>query len=323
MMGSEAPRHPPCRRPAVLILICLSVMWTALAWGAPGTWALPDTRLALPMQGDVRLAWVVPPSPDPEVVAGKYLKMAGDLRLMIDSGGHPWITTDRRRVLIPTRRQAFELSESFQDMAALDNGGVLFATLRHLGMPAFPGPAPAGGQTPPVLPFQPFTPLPRLGARLFQGNFRNLYAVTDEPQGGSVVYRIGPEPTRRGTEEVQRWVKLFSTDQPVTALAGTGKVTWAAVGRTVFMHDGETGRWITQAVAPAPVRQLVRMADGLFCATNDQVGYLGDHRQIFFLQTPSPLIAEGLDNRLYVLFPNTMGVAAFENLGVFRDLDTR
>lgn len=322
-MSSEILDGRPFRHSSWLLLGLLMALLASTSWGESRPWALPDTRIALPMKGEVKLEWVIPPSTDPEVIAGKYLRMIDDLRFMVDTGGHPWITTDRRRVLIPTRQRAFDLSESFQNMVALDNGGVLFATLRHLGTIAFSEPTAGGGATPAVLPFQPFTPLPRLGARLYQGNFRTLYAVTDEPGGGSAVYRIGPEPTRRGTEEVQRWVKVLTTDRPVTAVAGTGKITWVALGRTVFRHDADTGRWLTQAVAPAAVRQLVRMVDGLFCATKDQVGYLGDNRQIFFLQTPSPLIAEGLDNRLYVLFPNTMGVAALENLSAFRDLDAR
>lgn len=297
-----------------IVAICLLCPFETVFSQEP-VQTLMDTFIALPASAHVSLRWIVPPSEAQDFSAVKFIRQHQNLGFSIDSDGNAWIGFDSQ-LICPTKQLTFSLSERFQQFIHLNNGAMIFSTVAKLGLALADDTRARDASGLPVLAFQPFAALPKTFSRIYKGGLC-LYAVSEEPSGRSVVYMLAQEAGQKSKKlAIRRWIRLFATEQHIDALTGDGELTCFAHGSSVFYHKRSTKQMggIFAGLAQGEViRQLAETSGSLYYATDHRVGSLGAHQSHTIIETPFPQLSAHQD-KLYVLFPNCMGVAVLENL---------
>lgn len=311
-----------------LFTLLVLVLASPSLWGQtakPPLEAIPNTILALPSPCGVKLRWVLPPTPGLDILKSRI--SSNFPCFSIDKFQNPWIGLDQRRLLSPVTKFQCVLSEPLQTFTHLDNGALFFATVRALGYMGIDESTTTNASGVPVVPFQTITPLPQYFSRMYKGARDCLYFVSgDSSAGTSTVFLLQPEKPVAGNpsagSRIQRFQRLLETEEPITAVAGDGDTTILAFGKLVIRFnrvDGNMSPWPTQ-----PTEDILDLTysptAGLFYSSASGVGFLGNTRMFRFLESPSPRIFLR-DQALYVLFPKTLGIVAFENIDALRAAD--
>lgn len=265
-------------------------MALALAVGEDDAIALPDDMRFLRL-GEMTASFVLPPSGD-------------GCRLLLPPADAPWLACGGRFLSGPEHGVLLSVERPFDDVAWL-GGGEIFIS--------------AGGELSRVLPsaagaMAGVTPVRAVGR--FAGERLKLFAAA-----GRGLYVLARDEVFLVRHEEGSWIRRrVAVGAGVTAVAGDGEVTAVAMGRRVLLvRDGTAGELFAHpdsdvaALAYAP-------GLGLFYATAQGVGFIGDGLRLEFLRTPGAQIALRSD-ALFVMLAHGQGVLRIEGLDGLRTLD--
>ena len=260
-------------------------------------WLL-GVSLLLPQGSGVAARVVVPPA------GPAALEKTGwsDVRFALGPGDAVWFSHDGEEAANFTKGYRLRARAPFDDMAGVEGVAPLFAAGGDLGFLAVDAPASAA--------FQPIAALPVKDARLFPGDAGTLYAVGRGEAGGWEAWVLVPGKGFR---------KVLASTERISAAAGDGVTSYAAVGRLVGRVDG-AGRAF-KGVFLHPKEEVSGLAysaaAGLFYAVASGAGAIGAEGSVEFLRAPrAQLVARGPD--LFVFLPDSLTVFRLENAGALR-----
>lgn len=275
--------------------------------------ALLNTTIALPASCSVRVRWAQPPMG--HAAAEKARLRIPDMSFSVDANGKPWIGLDDRRIVSPANVFQAKTSTPFTGFIHLDSGAMLVSTVTKLGFLVAPQNASSTDNSTPIASFQPVAQLPGLYGRLHTGPSDTLYVAVTRPGGKNDLYRLKQGAILRGFE------KILETADEITGVAGIDKSVFVASGRLVYEVTPDTKR-VTRlpATIPHPITGLaVDQRKGLIVSTSRGVSYLINGAFETIVETPNPRICVK-KGTLYVFFPASLGVAAFDNIDSLADL---
>lgn len=282
------------------------------------TACLPPVRLALPAIAIVAGAVFGTAAAEtlavlPEGVAASYVLRLRDLppavqerreELLFDvnEAGRPFVLVDDLFVPLPARGDRQRLKPfridspgRVRSMAIMRDGAVLAIAGRTLAV--FEGDG-----------FRPLTSLPARGMRVAPAARSHAYLYggdTPETRRNLYLYR-----------KDRKLILLVRSEEPLTAVAGFGDVTFFAAGKWIFMtRPGEPVTPLFRAeedvtaLAPSP-------PTGLFFATSRGVWYLFESSRAYrvFRGRALPVVRAG---KLYVYFADEGDLAVFAPMNSF------
>jgi len=278
---------------------------------------LPDVALGLPSHSEVTVRWVLRPLDEKAVEEAHW----DHIRFTVDSLGYAWLGHDHSIILNPLKEYQFTPSQPYNSMVFLESGALLVATATDLGFLAAPGELEVGLERLPEVPFQPITQLPLPGCRLFAGAGDCLYLVGyDSASDEDQVYVLRPEKRSTGAERkvIRRFLKVFTTKEPIAAVVGDGDVTFVAMGSLIIRASAPDKAVSKFFLHPSEsIVDLVGAENGgLFYTTGSHVGYVGPKGNVDFLAAPAPRICMR-NGTLYVLLSRWLGVLALDSAADF------
>lgn len=300
----------------ILFLIVLS----AVSFIVPGdvtaqteSEALLNTTIAIPASCPIAVRWVQPPMS--HTAAEDARLRIPEMRFSVDANGRPWIGFDDRRIVSPANGFRAKTSVPFTGFVHFDNGAMIVSTVTKLGFLTAPAATADTAADFPVVPFQPIAQLPALYGRLFTGTGDTLFVAVSRPGGKNELFRIKKGALTKGFE------KILEIESEITGVAGTDSQVFVAAGRRVYEVAPATGQTTPlSAIAPNPITGLaLHPRKGLLVSTTRGVAYLVDDAFQLLIETSQPLICMR-GGTLYVLFPASLGVAAFDNVASLADL---
>jgi len=238
--------------------------------------------------------WILPP------LKKELLPQDGwkDLRFSVDSSGHVWLSHNRSEIINPADSIRFQVKGGFDDFIVLERA-LVFSTDTDLAViPSLAEKAEHG--LVPIVTLQPLTRLPVREARLF-------------PLKGSSFYIAGSSLDGRNFKIYLRrklmLKNLFITDVPVSAVAGNGEKTYAAMGGVIVeLKPGAKEADVIFTHPRADITSLAYSGDGgLFYSTAEGVGCIGAGGSSEFIKASSPIITIRKEI-LYVLLQSSLGV---------------
>lgn len=282
---------------------------------------MSDTTLVLPVDSGITTRWVIPP-----VSLAKPLPKhtLNEIQFSVDAQGTAWIGLNGRMLLNPEKQIAASLSEPYQKFIHMDNGAMLFSTVRMLGFMGVSAKPEVDPQGYPIIPFQPITELPLYYSRIYKGAGNCVYLVAeDAATRKTALYLLRPEVDRvSGKTELRNYRKIFESLESINAVAGDGDTTFIALGKLVVALNQADNKIVPLPAQPdEEVKELAyKQGTGLFYAGASGVGFLGSKRAFRFLETSNARIAvSGLN--LYVLFPRNLSVVSFDNINKLWNFD--
>lgn len=301
------------------IILFLSVL-SAISWIFPGdvmaqtgTEALLNTTIAIPASCPIAVRWVQPPMS--HTAAEDARLRIPEMRFSVDANGRPWIGFDDRRIVSPANGFRAKTSVPFTGFVHLDSGAMIVSTVTKLGFLTAPATTADAAADFPVVPFQPIAQLPALYGRLFTGTGDTLFVAVSRPGGKNELFRIKKGSLTKGFE------KILEIESEFSGVAGTDSQVFVAAGRRVYEVAPGTGQATPlPALVPHPITGLaLHPRKGLLVSTTRGIGYLvGDRFQVLIESSyPMMCVTRGT---LYVLFPASLGVAAFDNIATLADL---
>ena len=213
---------------------------------------------------------------------------ARDARFALDAEGHAWLTLGDTMVLArPEMDPAIDALriagvDRIDDAAWMPGGALLVISGTTLGQVGENG-------------FAKILDLPSAGMRIEPASAEECYlfgGTGAESRGDVYLYRKGGGLLR-----------LVRSQQPVTAVAGSGRFTFFAVGPNIFVHaDGEPVRTVYAAGSDVTSLALVPPS-GVLYTTAGSVGYVSrpGHGFAFFTGKDGRVRVHGRE--FYVLFP--------------------
>lgn len=304
----------------VVLLLLLSAAQRSDA-AATSVDQMSDMTLVLPVDSGITTRWVVPPVN----LAKPLLKHTlNEIQFSVDAQGTPWTGINGRLLINPVKQIVTSLSEPYQKFLHLDNGALLFSTVRMLGFMGVSAKPEFDKQGYPILPFQPISELPAYYSRIYKGAGNCVYLVAEDAVSQkTALYLLRPEIDRvSGKTELRNYRKIFESREPITAVAGDGDTTFMALGKLVVVLNQTDNKLLPVPVQPdEEVRELAyKQGTGLFYAGASGIGFLGAKRAFRFLETSNARIAVH-EQSLYVLFPRTLGVVCFDNINKLWNYD--
>lgn len=282
---------------------------------------MSESTLVLPAGSGISWHWVVPPTTLEKPLPKHTLN---EIRFSVDAQGNPWIGIENRQLLNPVKQIAAVLSEPFQRFVHLDNGLMLFSTVRTLGFIGSSNKEEFDGRGHPIMPYQPICDLPAYYSRVYRAAGNCVYLVSEDATAKkTMVYQLKPEAAAPGGRmEIRNFRKIFETGEAVTAVAGDETTAFIALGKLVLMLTIEDNKLTAVPAQPdEEVRELAyQKGFGLFYASASGVGFLGAKRAFRFIETSHARIALHGDG-LLVLFPRNLGVLSFDNINRLWNFD--
>jgi len=113
---------------------------------------------------------------------------------------------------------------------------------------------------------------------------------------------------------------LLKAPEPITAVAGNGSVTFAAIGDSIFLlAAGKPIKLVYTAENEVTSLALTQTTAGIFFTTRDSVGYLYDIGKGFLFVRGKAAEVKVSGEHLYIFFPgvgvvNAMPIVSFESL---------
>lgn len=296
----------------ILVLVLAGFMPLA-AQDQTGTEALLNTTVAIPASCPIAVRWVQPPMS--HTAAEDARLRIPEMRFSVDANGRPWIGFDDRRIVSPANGFRAKTSTPFTGFVHLDNGAMIVSTVTKFGFLTAPAPAADTAADLPVVPFQAIAQLPALYGRLFPGAGDTLFIAVSRPGGKSELYRMKKGGLTKGFE------KVLEIEGEITGVAGSDSQVFVAAGRRVYEVAPGTGQATPlPALVPHPITGVaLHPRKGLLVSTTRGVGYLVSDTFQVLIETSLPMICIR-GGSLYVLFPASLGVAAFDNIATLADL---
>ncbi|PKL50931.1 MAG: hypothetical protein CVV42_01125 [Candidatus Riflebacteria bacterium HGW-Riflebacteria-2] len=274
---------------------------------------MPDTTMLLPLAEGVETRWVLPPASPDFIARHRPMRLA----YTVDNDGHVWLAFDYGSVLCPQKGYSFKLEDAFWDFVCLDNGVMLFATTSRLALLTV---APGQKDQQPTAMLQPIAMLPRDCNRMVKGADNCLYFICGKENGENSVWLFKPQ-AYQGPRGIPEFQKVFTSEIPISAVAGDGITTWIATGRMIMRVDGQKR---LQRYYQHPYQAIVDLAlaksGQLFYATSFAAGYVGENGAIELFNTRGPRITCVADS-LYLLFSPDYGVIALDGISKLRNYD--
>ncbi|HKK00978.1 MAG TPA: hypothetical protein VJ955_02325, partial [Desulfuromonadales bacterium] len=296
------------RQPRTMLL---TVLWAVLALssGAAATPAakqvlrpFKEARFLLPEGAKVETRWVLPPTDQDR----------SDALFSVDASGDPLIKYGSSTLLDPGKKFLVTVDAPISGITHLANGVLLLASGNRLGLLAKPERQSVDKKGRPIVAFQPIAALP-------------LKRINVLAAGGDTAYCAGPElQTGRYALFILRSVKgagfkdldlIYRSETPITAATGNDKAVYVAVGSKVVRISRKDGSEATVYTHPsADVNALVLTPAGLMVSTGTDLMVLAPGGALEILHSTGHRIAIS-GSTLYVLFRNSLGVLALDNLG--------
>jgi len=290
----------------IFYLVCLS---SISASAVEPSW---NGEVALPSDSKIVVRWVSPPVGETQ----NQHKKQYNLKFSVGPDNTPWIGYNNKYLINPVKQYFLELSDQYKDIIQLDNGALFVSTPTEFGFIV------NGKQDKksPLVGFQPISRLPLPGCRMFKGADNCIYfSGQDKTTSKYEIYLLKPQNLSLDGIKVRTlngYTKIFSGFREISAVAGDGNITFAATGNTIFyIPANDTSVEIVFEHPSEPVKQLqFNKLAGLFYATDNRVGYLGDGGgQLEFFKGERPQISLSGKN-LYIFCESDFGIVAFENI---------
>ncbi len=297
---------------------------------------LPEVLILLPENSPVRLNWILPPVD--RTVLETHLH---DRWFSVDAEGFPWIGLDGRLLINPLKNYSAFLPEYFTGFTHLENGALIISTAEDFGFIAADQEIDYDPDTGyPVLGYQPLAWLPgkvddpgeEMVSRTMYRGENCLYFVVrktfpeEEYREKYEVYCFKPgagqgdgQTDRSSSPGIPGFVHVYTSDEPITAVAGDGEQTFIAHGKLVLLVLPESSEPEVFYDHPADIilgLDYSREA-GLFYATNYSVGLMSQGAALEFMQVPYPGIFLR-DNSLYVMLSEQAAILQVENAGFLK-----
>lgn len=281
--------------------------------------ALPGAAVALPSGCKVNVRWVCPPLSTNAVKESHWY----DVHFVVDSSGRPWFGTDATSIVNPTQCYMFELQRVYGDMACLENGAFLLASMSDLGFVTPPEKPMTDDKGIPQVGFQPISSLPLPDCRLYPGAGNVLYLVGWNPASRkNEVYVLKRDKLSSQSSAVREYVKVMSSEDSIAAVAGDGDTTYVAIDRVILRTSRASST--PAKVFVHPTEMIMGLAyspqAGLFYASSNGVGRIGAKgtMQILAADDTAIYLQKGT---LYVFFEKSLGVLAFDGVADLKRFD--
>jgi len=283
-----------------ILLPLLSFLPAAPSLSLAATLPLPKgTRLTLPRAAaGVKAEWVFPP-----------LKTPIDsvpTRFDVDRKGRPWGGLHHKLLIDYPSLRLYEVDRPYDDFAWLSNGEFVACAGQELGTIDLRKPKLKGAAIRPTsVRFNPILRFRGENCRLHPGLGSHLYMTVSDPTDKTYnVYLLKSKRFRSGKIQLRR---LLSAPGAITDVAGNGKQTYVAIGKSVVRLFGKK----TKRVFSHPkgkIRDIALTSTGkLFYATDASVGFFDKGKLVEFMQTKKPrLRIRG--NTLFIYLSNSHSV---------------
>ncbi|MCX8161350.1 MAG: hypothetical protein N3G18_10565 [Candidatus Saccharicenans sp.] len=297
---------------------------------------LPGMEILLPENSPVKVNWILPPVDRAALEIHLH-----DRWFSVDAEGFPWIGLDGRLLINPIKNYSAFLPEFFTNFTHLNNGALVIATDEDFGF------IPAGQEIDydpdtgyPVLGYQPLARLPgkvgqaedeMVSQAMYRGEnclyflVRKTFPGEDYREKNEVFcFKPGAGQKADGISQdsgsvFPSFVSIYTSDEPITAVAGDGDKTFIAHGQMVLLVSSGSSEPEVFYVHPVDTIQALDYSQeaGLFYATDYSVGLMSKGAALEFLKVPSPRIFLR-DNSLYVMLSEQAAVIQVENAGFLK-----
>lgn len=274
---------------------------------------ISNASMALPEGCSVKVRWVSPPLDSAMVENAYWLSLC----FAVDSEGNPWIGYDYSYIISPVKKCQLKLPSAYTSFSYTSNGAFLATTCSDLCFITPPKELSLTNDNIPQAMYQPIANLPAEGCRVFAGSDKSIFLAAQRDNGGSDVYQYIP-----GKSAIRGYVKVFSSDDEVTAVSGDANNLYAAI-KGAILKVSIPDNTVTKLYASSreSVRCLAHYPGvGLFYSTDSSVGYIGAKGCIPFMAVPDTLISLR-NGTLYVLFEKSLGIIALDNIGSLKKFD--
>ncbi|HEX2950731.1 MAG TPA: ankyrin repeat domain-containing protein [Armatimonadota bacterium] len=294
------------------ISLLFAVLGTLIvAYGAttPAQSVYPGLLVALPVESGITVRWACPPI-DKESVSNAHVY---DFQMGIDASGAPWFGYKGDTLQCPTKSLLCTTSPCYSGYVFLENGALLLYNNTNWGYLVPPVKQKQAPRRPPVITYQPVAALPMPEAQLFAGTDGSLFFTGKNPATGK--YEIDTLVTGdadKGFAGPTNYLHIFSADEPITAVTGTMKHVYAAVGKVILSIAPDTKSVTTLQRLDTPVHALVGDNGILYYATASRVGVCTECGTMELLTVSNARIA-ARGGTLYVGFADTLGVLALDH----------
>lgn len=278
------------------IIVAAAATATALGADVPS-----ELSLALPANGAVQAQWLAEPLPVAEVRGFVPQRFRLDRKLAT------WILHNNRTITNLDSGVAFTVARNVNDFIWLQDGALLLAGEKALGIIA---PLKAGEGAPikvPEVQFQPVVHLPAQGCRLATDGKDAVFAYGYDPEvSGYAVFRL--------RKEFAGWQRLLVTAEQIADVCFDGTTLSVAAGRTIHRLRPGDPKSLSGFNHPLDVfTGLACTPDGsLFFSTARGVGAVNGAAIEFVKSNRIQIEARG--SSLYLFMPDSLSVMLLSNI---------
>lgn len=302
------------RRCAAVMILLLAICSDAAAVTRRKAAALPvavglnifkQATFLLPEGASLSTHWVLPPTENTRT----------DAKLSVDAEGAPLISYADHYLLSPTKEYLVALQGNITGMTRLANGVLLLAVGSDIGILAKPKQAARDKEGVPLTGFQPLATVPLDKIEVLSGAGISAYIAGHDPLARNyAVYLLKPVPGA-GLEHLEL---LYESSNKITAVTGNDEATFVAVGNKVLRIPRNEGDVTTVYTHPSDtVSGLALIPGGLLVSTGRELVLTGQNGTMEIMRSSGhDIVMSG--KRLYILFQNSLGVLAVDNLDELR-----
>ncbi len=277
----------------------------------------PELRLfngatfLLPRGAAVRPRWVLPPADSSS--DGVRFSVGAEGNPVLVSRGFPG--SDDTYLLNPGGQYMAAMPRGISGMAHLANGVLVLASGSDLVLLARPVKQTLNNKGVPLAELQPLAGLPLRNIDVLAASGTSVYCAGADLYNGRPSLYLVSVVKGAGIRDIEL---VHESAEPITAVAADDEAVYLAKGRSVVrvsLKDGGETSYYTHP--SSPVSGLAITPAGLLVSTGTELVLAGQAGTLEIMRSSGHRIAMGGDS-LYVLFTNSLGVLALDNLADLR-----
>lgn len=262
-----------------------------------------EATFLLPEGIQISSQWVVPPADISRL----------DAAFSVDASGAPLIGDIflSNYLLNPLREFKVSVERTISGFAHLDNGVLLLASGKDIGLLADPKEKTLDGNNVPIAGFQPLTALPLKAVSLLAAAGNEAFCAGYNPQSGRYSLYLLRVTQGAGIKDLEL---IYESADAITAVTGNDEATFMAKGKTVVLVSRKDGSEMPQYTHPSDtITGLAMTPAGLVVSTDKELVFAGENGAMEIMRSSGHRIAVRGDT-LYLLFLKSMGVLALDNI---------
>ncbi|MBU1043579.1 MAG: hypothetical protein KJ915_04175 [Candidatus Omnitrophica bacterium] len=261
-------------------------------------------RMALPLDGSVKIEWIAPPLAESQVKKANLQQQ----RFHLDSHGAAWVCYNQKYLADFSSGFSFSLKQSIRDFVFLTDNALFLLTDKSLGTVAPFSQDKLNNKEIPELLFQPICGLPIIPVGLIANDQDKLFIFGFDSQIREyAVYEL--------LSDFSSWRKIFVSSQRILAAVADNDIVYIASGRMVFQVPLKADQ-AEKIVFSHPLEMITALTQikgvGIFYATASGVGLVNGQGSLEFMKSQQPQIVAWQD-QLYIFFPESLGILRLTN----------